>query len=132
KEYLTFLNRLYSEKLLDNEIFSHTAQQFSAKGKENKIGVSLHAAPFLVWDITNDEDNFKHPAMAPLTSEWSPEPIYTLSNPTRRGTFSITDKNPHPEATIRWVDYLYTLEGGALVNSGLEGVGWKWLDDGKT
>lgn len=132
KEYLIFLNKLYAEGLLDSEIFSHTAQQFTAKGKENKLGMFLGAAPFLVLDIKNDEDNFKHPALPPLTSQWSPEKLYPLNNPVRRGTFSITDKNPHPEATIRWVDYLYSEEGGPLGNSGIEGIGWKWLDGAKS
>ncbi|THF84478.1 extracellular solute-binding protein [Cohnella fermenti] len=132
KQYLSFMNKLYKEQLLDNEIFSHTNEQFTAKGKSGQLGVFLAAAPFLVLDIKTDEDNFLNPTLPALTSEYNPNPVYMLNNGVQRGTFAITSHNKYPERTMEWVDYLYTVEGAALANSGIEGKGWKWLDDAHT
>src|SRR5690606_33019663 len=70
KEYVTFVHRLYSEKLLDNEVFSHTSQQFTAKGKANQLGVFEHAAPFLVVDIA-PEDSVGYPYLPPMLSAFN-------------------------------------------------------------
>ncbi|MFC3798369.1 extracellular solute-binding protein [Cohnella sp. GCM10012308] len=132
KQYLIYMNKLYKEQLLDNEIFSQTSEQFTAKGKENRIGVFPSAAPFLVLDIKTDEENFQNPVLPALTSAFNATPTYLLNNGTSRGTFAITKKDKYPERTIAWIDYLYTQEGGILANSGVEGKGWKWVDAEKT
>jgi putative aldouronate transport system substrate-binding protein len=132
KQYLAFMNRLYSEKLLDNEIFSHTREQFAAKGKANQIGMFMHALPMLVLDIKTPEDNAKHPVLPPLTSPSSQEKLYPLDPEIVRGTFAITNKNKYPEAMVRWVDYLYTEEGSRLAYMGKEGTHWIWEDEQKT
>src|SRR5699024_9562900 len=48
------------------------------------------------------------------------------------GTFAITKENPHPEATIRWVDYLYSKEGADFLHNGVEGDYWSWADEEET
>src|SRR5699024_8459516 len=48
-----------------------------------------------------------------------------------RGTFSLTKDNPSPEASIRWVDYFYSEEGGLYINQGPEGYLWEWDEDGE-
>src|SRR5699024_10383892 len=37
--------------------------------------------------------------------------------------------NPSPEASIRWLDYFYSEEGGAYIDQGPEGDLWEWNDD---
>ena len=46
------------------------------------------------------------------------------------GAFVITDKNPYPEATVRWVDHFYSDEGAKLFFMGIEGITYVELEDG--
>ena len=46
------------------------------------------------------------------------------------GAFVITDKNPHPEATVRWIDHFYSDEGARLFFMGVEGITYTTLEDG--
>src|SRR5690625_4943959 len=54
KEYMKFLNKLYAEKLLDNEMFSHSWEQFIAKG--DRLGI------YSTWPIV--QVGFEDPAEA--------------------------------------------------------------------
>ncbi|MCR2808062.1 extracellular solute-binding protein [Paenibacillus soyae] len=131
KEFLKYMKILFDEKLLDPEIFTHTNQQLKAKGQENKIGMTMHAAPFSVFKVEKPEDNEKYPVVMPLTSTINNEKLFTPRPSIRPGTFAITKNNKHPEATMRWVDYLYTPEGFMLASQGVEGESWKWKDESK-
>ncbi|TMY74827.1 ABC transporter substrate-binding protein, partial [Klebsiella pneumoniae] len=46
------------------------------------------------------------------------------------GAFAITDKNEHPEATVRWMDHFFGEEGATLFFMGKEGVSYKKNTDG--
>ncbi|NOU76867.1 extracellular solute-binding protein [Paenibacillus sp. LMG 31458] len=129
KQYLTFMNKLTKDKLLDEEAFTQTNQQMVAKGNGGRIGVFSNAGAYLVSTV---EDSYNYMALPPLTSSTNSTKMWPKSPGITRGTFAITNKNKHQEATMRWVDYLYSPEGGAFASQGLEGVGWKWSDAGKT
>ena len=47
------------------------------------------------------------------------------------GAFAITDKNPNPEATIRWMDYFYGDEGAQFYFMGKEGETFTKNADGQ-
>ena len=129
KEYIKFMNKLFSEELIDNEAYIQTAQQVTAKGNEGKLGAFAGAAPFLVVKM---EDNENYVAVPPLTSTVNNKKVYPKNPGISRGAFAITKNNAYPEATIRWIDYFYSPEGGAFLSQGPENVGWKWKDDSKT
>lgn len=131
KAYLEFMNKLYAEGLIDSEFLVHTRQQAIAKGKEGRVGIFLSAAPYLDLDIT-PEESVHYPALPALTSPVNDQPIYPTASAITRGTFAITSSNPHPEATMRWVDYLFESEGVILSRMGTyEGDAWRWLDEEK-
>ncbi|MFD0958036.1 extracellular solute-binding protein [Paenibacillus chungangensis] len=132
KEWVKFMKKANDEKLLDPEIFIQTTQQFKAKGADNRIGFSTMVAPFLVWKIEKPEDNAKYPLVLPLTSSISQEKVFAPKQSIIPGAFAITKHNKHPEATLRWVDYLYTPEGFILANQGVENEAWEWKDAEKT
>ncbi|HHY83634.1 MAG TPA: extracellular solute-binding protein [Clostridiales bacterium] len=125
KAYLTFMNKLYKEGLMDPESFTQTAQQYVAKGNQTLIGSFANLASYIVDTM----DNYpKYKAIPPLTSELNDKQIWPSKYPINFGQFAITDKNKYPEASIRWVDYFFTQEGGAFMNQGPEGLGWQYID----
>src|SRR5699024_3341458 len=128
KAYLEYMNKLYDEKLLDSEIFSQSEDQKKAKGQNNQIGVFTDFHSFFTTDQT-EEEAMNNPLYMPLTSEWTDEPLLPENPGLARGTFSITENNPNPEASMRWIDYFYSEEGNAFLNQGPEGVMWEWDED---
>ncbi|PAV31193.1 ABC transporter substrate-binding protein [Virgibacillus profundi] len=125
KEYLTFMKKLYNEKLLDQETFSQSNDQFAAKGQNNRLGVFNAYYSFQITGET-EEEAMNNPMYFPLKSSVSNEPLMPLNPGMSRGSFSITKDNPSPEASIRWVDYLYSPEGHAYFDQGPEGLLWEW------
>ncbi len=125
KAYLSFMNKLYTNELLDQESFAQTLQIKVAKGNQNQLGVFRSLGPF---QFVGNELNEDYDLLMPLTSEVNNEQITSRLPLFSKGTFAMTKDNPHPEATIRMVDYLYSDEGADLAHYGLEGVNWEFND----
>ena len=126
KEYLTFLNKLFSEELLDPETFSQTDEQKKAKGSDGRVGLFSDYFPYFT---IGDEPSDKHPLMTPVSSEMSKAVYGKHPGMSANGTFAITSANKHPEATMRWIDFQYSYEGATLFNQGPEGLLWEYVDE---
>lgn len=126
QEYLKFMNRLWAEDLIDKDSYAQTAQEFTAKGKNMVLGSYVHAGPHVVVPTDNALD---YPVVPPLTSEFNDKKMWPKSSNIENGAFAITNQNEHPEATMRWIDYLYSDEGTILASYGIEGTDWKWSDN---
>lgn len=126
--YLEFMNKLYSEGLLDQEVFSQADEQKKAKGENNQLGMYPDWFSFFTTGQT-EEEAINNPMMGPMTSEYSKEPIFPMSTGIQRGTFAITKDNPNPAASIRWADYFYSQEGYDFLNRGPAGYLWDWVDE---
>ena len=129
KAYLEFANKLYSEGLLDNECFSQTGAQLTAKGNQSLVGCFVSLASYLV----DKTENFPiYESIPPMTSEMNDEQIEWRNWLGVTGTFALSSTCSDVAAALRWVDYLYTYEGGALLSQGPEGLGWEYVDDTRT
>ena len=129
REYLAFMQGLYEEALLDPQIFTDTVAQQNAKGANGQLGVFSAAGAFVTVGTERDAD---YVALPPLTSELSPEPVWSRGTGVTTGVFALSSSNPQPEASLRWADYLYSEEGIRLSVMGVEGQDWRWLDQAKT
>lgn len=126
KGYLTFLNKLWSEDLLDHETFSQTNEQKEAKIKNNQVGVFDAFHPYMPF---KEEQNTKHPMMALVKSEIADSPVYGKHpGQSAYGQFAISKTNPNPAAAMRWVDYMYSVDGSALMDLGPEGTLWEYTN----
>jgi putative aldouronate transport system substrate-binding protein len=130
KEMVTYLNKLHKEGLLDNESFAQSSQQLTAKGNSGNLGVFDSGGG--AFTVVGTDKNDQYTLIPPLLSPSNSTLIFPKKSNLVRGLFSITNKNQVPEATMRWIDYLYTDEGSVLAVFGKENEGWKWLDVGKT
>lgn len=117
KEMLMYLNKLYQEKLLDSEVFSHTEAQYLAKQGSGKTGV--------FFDQTNN--NFlpiadQYAGMAPPAGPHG-DRLQAQASPVPRdpGAYAISSVNKYPEASMRWIDYFYSDEGSTMLRFGREG-----------
>jgi putative aldouronate transport system substrate-binding protein len=117
KSLLEFLNMLYKEKLLDNEIFSHNASQYVAKMSSGNAGYFFDQTDTPFKKVAD-----KYVGSPALKGPFGDQ-MYTAAFPLTRdyGAFAITKVNKNPEATLRWIDHFYGEEGSTLLRFGLEG-----------
>ncbi|NOU90132.1 extracellular solute-binding protein [Paenibacillus sp. LMG 31460] len=129
KELLQFINKLYAEKLLDQEIFTMTLPNIAAKGAQDQIGVNITANNSYVGkEHENDFVGLSAALKGPKGDQ-----LYASLNSSLSavGTFTITKENKYPEATMRWVDYFYGEEGQKLYFMGIDGKTYTTGSDGK-
>ncbi|TDF89792.1 extracellular solute-binding protein [Paenibacillus piri] len=121
KELLMYLNKLYSEKLLDQELFSHKEAQYLAKQTAGNTGFFFDQTnnPFIaIADQYIGIPPVKGPHGDRLQSHAAPVPRDF-------GAFAITSVNKNPEATMRWIDYFYGDEGSTLLRFGRQGENYE-------
>ena len=128
KAYLEYMHQLYDEGLLDKEVYGQSDEQKKAKGQENNLGLYADYFSFFTSGKTEGE-SIEDPMFQPLTSEWSKEAVIPGSPRITRGAFAVTNVNPSPEASLRWVDYFYSEEGTKYLEQGPEGVFWEYKED---
>ncbi|TVY09151.1 extracellular solute-binding protein [Paenibacillus cremeus] len=125
KELLMYLNKLYSEKLLDQELFTQKEAQYLAKQGSGNTG--------FFFDQTNNpmldgKVESQYIGIAPLKGPHGDR--LQLASPVPRdfGAFAITSVNKNPEATMRWVDYFFGDEGSTMLRFGRKGDNYELRD----
>lgn len=130
KEWLLFMKKLYSEKLLDNDLFVQTNTQVIAKGSGeyqlNGMSIANGVTNFVSGDYAYD-----YGVLPVLTSATGQKmfPGRNQCQATSRG-FLITSACEHPEIAVQWCDYFYTQPGAELIWMGVEGVNYVRTEEG--
>ncbi|MFK7693259.1 extracellular solute-binding protein [Paenibacillus sp. HJGM_3] len=126
KEVIEYVRKLYTEGLIDKEIFTIKTAALYAKGQKGVFGATINPNP-----VTQ----MSQPGYYGLGALKGPygDQLYThIKVPVVwPGAFVITDKNKYPEATIRWIDHLYGDEGATFYFMGVEGQTYRKAADGK-
>lgn len=131
KETLKYLNRLYSEGLMDPEIFTISSEGYSAKCQdpEDIIG------SFTAWTLANSvgtqraEEEFVQ--LPPLIGPNGDQGWTVVSDmQIGRNMFEITTANKYPEATMRWIDEWFSQEMSIQTFYGPFGVMTQEQEDG--
>ncbi|WP_249716695.1 extracellular solute-binding protein [Paenibacillus sp. J31TS4] len=126
KELLQYVNKLYTEGLIDKEITTIKSNQFYAKGAGNVYGSMVTTSPFTLMKLQSFVG-------VPVLNGPHGDGIYSgiYSPITQIGAFVITDKNKNPEATVRWMDYFYSEEGNKMFFMGIKDKSYTETADGK-
>ena len=127
RAYLEYANRLYKEKLLDNNTFTMDERALAAKG--SLVGCFDGAAAYLIAGEANDAD---YAAVSPLTSSINSEKMWLGFNSVSPSAIIIPKTSPYVKEIVRWIDFLYSEEGIMLQAFGEEGVDFTWNDEEKT
>lgn len=124
KEELQWLAQMYSEGLIDPEIFTQDYAKYAAKMAGQQMGLFFNQA-----DDTFDSTNFV--GVAPFKGKADRQ--YVEASPAARdnGVFAICADCENKEAAMRWIDYFYGYEGSILMRYGVEGENMYFDEDGK-
>src|SRR5699024_6618694 len=128
KEMLKYLNKLYEEELIEQNIYSIEVEQHLANASENLYGAVQFYNPIELYGKEVGEK------FIPGNALEGPDGVksYTgVTSPLRSlGNFLITKENEHPEATLRWIDYFWSDEGSKMFFMGIEDVTYEETEDG--
>lgn len=129
KEFLIYMNRLYSEGLIDPECFTMDQSTYNAKTQtpEPTCGV------ISIWDAArinapiagNDpEQPGVYQYLAPLDGENGKDPVwiprYTPYN--RAFCFVVSADTEYKEELVRWADLFYDLDTSIMNSKGVVGI----------
>ena len=127
---LEYLNKLYSEKLIDQEFFTNGTNNAGALATADALGIVLHTtASMISHDKVNDYVGLKVPMKGPDGTGYV---VDVRSNLHSVGNYCVTTACEHPELAVQWVDYFYQdNEGSRFMLVGQEGIHWEIKEDGK-
>lgn len=130
KNAIIYLNKLYSEGLIDQEAYIHDKAQMKAKGTQQPPIYGVYASWFNinVAGANGEHYDILGPLMGPNGD------YVAFQNPRwlqSAGSGVITEQCEYPEVAIRWLDYIYTPEINIQMAYGVEGEALKLHPDGK-
>ncbi|MBP1996608.1 extracellular solute-binding protein [Paenibacillus eucommiae] len=127
KDYVTYMNGLYSEGLLDKEMFTQTAQVYFSRLQNEVPVIGVASYPINSY-LTNGDEYVPLLGLKGPKGEsgWKKENAGIWV-----GAFMITSANKNPEITMKWVDSHYAFEMSLEIQEGPVGLGLKKLADGK-
>lgn len=129
REFLEYLHKLYSEELIEQNIFSIDHMQYLANQNEGKYGSIIWYSPM---QIMGEELGGQYISLPQLEGPHGDKIWTTLSDAVLNpGAFLITSENEHPEATVRWIDHFYGDEGLMLFFMGVEGETYEIDENGE-
>ncbi|MDQ0902163.1 MULTISPECIES: extracellular solute-binding protein [unclassified Paenibacillus] len=126
KEVIEYVRKLYTEGLIDKEIFTVKPAALYAKGQKGVFGSTINPNPMTQMSQPG------YYGLGALKGPHGDQLFTQIKVPiVWPGSFVVTDKNKNPEATIRWIDHLYGDEGATFYFMGVEGQTYKKAADGK-
>ncbi len=119
KAYLTFMQKLYTEGLMDSEFYTMTDAQFGERRNANVYGMVAYSS----WaGSTNTANDVK--CIAGLTSDYTDVRGVTLAGGSADpGKCAINAETKYGEAICRLLDYFYAQDN---LDEFYEGVAWQW------
>lgn len=127
KEMLEYINKLYSEKLIEENIFTIEHNNYLANGSEGLYGSTIYWSTESAFGVGEDDYDSGIALKGPDGDQ-----LYSNFYPTLSGIqgFVITKDNQYPAATVRWVDHFFSDEGAKLYYLGVEGETYEETPDG--
>lgn len=126
KDFLKYMNQLWSEGLIDPEYFTQSEEQYFAKEVQGVYGTFSDYAQWV--HMYNEKDVWgQYDAWDPMTSDKNDKQIWPAYSVSPIGSFVITDKCKDPQDLMRLVNWFYDTEHSDWSVQGVP-VG-QWPDD---
>ncbi|WP_019378110.1 extracellular solute-binding protein [Virgibacillus halodenitrificans] len=127
KELLQYMNKLYSEGLIHENIYTIDTNQSYALGSEGLYGSTVITSAETIYG----EAGKNYVGMTALEGPNGDRKYTDIGSALAHlGGFVVTKDNANPAATLRWMDYFYSEEGTKLFFMGVEGETYEKKSDG--
>lgn len=128
KQMLQYMNTMYTEKLMDNEVFTQTGDMSIGKIASGNVGVFGLSSDDLFSAVAEN-----YVALPSPKSGNGLEPVIGLASNSMGSNTFITCADASPWVSFRLLDYFFTMEGSMTVgcfNDDLIGITCQKLEDG--
>lgn len=128
RDFLEYLNGLYTDGLLDNQMFTMTNEQWKSNISNDKVGVfPMTNLALIPSDKTDDWVAIDQALTGP-----NGDKMWTgiRANFHSTGAALIPSTCSNPELVLQWLDYFWTDEGTLFYHMGVEGETYTVLEDG--
>lgn len=135
KDYLTTMASWYKEGLIDSEFASTDAKGLTTKLQNELVGTTYGSLGSIIGNTTTaartKNPNFSLIGVKPPIGTAGKAYNYSASTIQKVGYSGvITKSSKYPKEIVRLIDYMYSEEGQALLNWGIEGKSYT-VKDGK-
>lgn len=128
KETLEYLNKLFEEGLVQENIFTIEKNQNITNGSEGLQGSTIITS---AESIYGEEEGSKFVGMPALEGPHGDKEYTKVGSPLAHlGGMVLTKENDHIPETLRWADYFYSEEGSEMFFMGIEDESYEVLEDG--
>lgn len=128
KEGIEYMNRLYTEGLIDPEVFTQDQSQYIGKGQAEEEIVGS----FIIFNDENyvgiDRAYNDYTALLPLKGPDGDQLWNKYATGYDTNAFIITKNNKYPEASVRWADEFFTEAVSMQAIQGEIGVNLEYTD----
>lgn len=125
---MQWLNKLYSQGLLDQETPTQKNDRFNEKGFAGRYGAAVSGWSVNDWNFrwwnelqTTSKTWFTHIAVPKVPGVERPAPFHYYSPFGGGAGLAITRKSKNPDVVAAWADFILSREGQLLVGWGQEG-----------
>lgn len=133
KEYLTFMNKLYDEGLLDPDFMVQEASTVNSKILSDEVGATVYMTS--IAKLKNDA-KVENPDSTllmvgvtnPVKEKGDTLKYFQATYPYRKSGAAITSSCENVVAAVKLLDYFWSEEGNMLLNWGIEGVSYQMVD----
>ena len=133
---ISFMNKLYSEGLLDPDYATQDRTALDGKFMNNQVGFEWGIQPSKMNRSLNPdaEDGKFHAAGIPLLKRTEDSPAYSFDKNYvslfTGASAAVTTRSSEPEKILHWMDYFFSEAGVLLCNYGLEGLTFEYDENG--
>ena len=128
KEVLQYMNTMYTEGLMDNEVYTQTGDMSIGKISSGTCGVFGLSSDDLFTTVSD-----QYVALAPVQSPNGKTPVIQLESNSMGSNTFITSADESPWVSFRFLDYFFTEEGSMTIgcfNEDLIGITCQQYEDG--
>ncbi len=123
KQTIKYLNKLYTEGLIDRDVFTQDRTMLTNKIRQRNVGGYTDYRLKLSMVLTEEES--KYTFMPPLKGPTGKQRWLRANIGMSEGAFALTSNCKYPEAAIRWLDYINEPENNIQMAYGMfKPVGW--------
>lgn len=125
--YLTFMRKLYSEKLIDPEFFLNKIYNDLDKQLQNRVAITTEHDTNLINLVPKDPEALTKFAFYPPLENKNGESVNVVT-PAVWGVWTITKSAKDVDGILKFIDWGNSKEGFILMNTGIKGVHYEEYD----
>lgn len=118
KEAIEYLHKLYSEGLIDQEVFTQDRTLLTNKIR-NELKVGTYTDYRFRFSMASPEHEHRYALMPPLKGPHGDQRWLRALSGYSEGSFAVTSECETPEVVVRWLEYINQPENVVQMNYGM-------------